>query len=300
MHGQSVVESAIVKDLIVTDLEGKTPVELPRAYTRQEIPADHKQIPTSDIVARIEHLKEIAGKIPAYNPELEIGLLIGSNCPKALVPLKVLPNDGDGPFALRLNHGWTVSGPVHVTTEPATNKITAHRITIREVESVKEILTPKSVLNLFELDFSERASSNLPEDVGYSQEDRKFLSLVSNGIRQTEGHYEIPLPFRQQNVKLPNNREQALKRLLWQKKKMTQNERYRSDYVTFINDMIDKGYAEKVPKESLNTEIGKTWYVPHHGVYHPKKPEKIRVVFDCSATFGGTSLNEHNCYKVQT
>ena len=30
--------------------------------------------------------------------------------------------------------------------------------------------------------------------------------------------------------------------------------------------------------------IGKVNYVPHHGVYHPKKPDKIRVAFDCSAT----------------
>ena len=34
------------------------------------------------------------------------------------------------------------------------------------------------------------------------------------------------------------------------------------------------------------------WYIPHHGVYHPKK-NKIRVVFDCSAKFKGSSLNDH-------
>ena len=33
-------------------------------------------------------------------------------------------------------------------------------------------------------------------------------------------------------------------------------------------------------------------YIPHHGVYHPSKPEKIRVVFDCGAEFKGTSLNK--------
>ena len=85
MHGQSLVDSAIVKDLVVTDLNGKNPVELPRAYTRQEIPADTEQIPTPEIVSRIEHLKEIASEIPVYDPELEIGLLIGSNCPNALI-----------------------------------------------------------------------------------------------------------------------------------------------------------------------------------------------------------------------
>ena len=29
----------------------------------------------------------------------------------------------------------------------------------------------------------------------------------------------------------------------------------------------------------------------NNGVYHPQKPDKIRVVFDCTATFDGESLN---------
>lgn len=62
--------------------------------------------------------------------------------------------------------------------------------------------------------------------------------------------------------------------------------------MAFVNDMMNKEYAEKVSNESLKTENGKAWYVLHHSIYHPKKPEKIRVVFDCSAKFGGTSLNE--------
>ena len=69
------------------------------------------------------------------------------------------------------------------------------------------------------LNFSGSASNNIPEDANYSKKDRKFLSLDSNGIRQTDVHHEISLPFRQQDVKLPYNREQALKRVLRQKKK---------------------------------------------------------------------------------
>ena len=37
---------------------------------------------------------------------------------------------------------------------------------------------------------------------------------------------------------------------------------------------------------------GKRWYIPHHGVYHPEKPNKLRVVFDCSCQYGRTSLNK--------
>ena len=56
---------------------------------------------------------------------------------------------------------------------------------------------------------------------------------------------------------------------------MLQNERYRNDYAAFFNDMFDKGYAKEIPRESSGTVTDKAWYIPHHGMYHPKKPEKI-------------------------
>ncbi|XP_064645120.1 uncharacterized protein LOC135498666 [Lineus longissimus] len=58
-----------------------------------------------------------------------------------------------------------------------------------------------------------------------------------------------------------------------------------------MNNVLPKGYAREVPVEQLNQRDGKTWYLPHHGVYHPKK-KKLRVVIDCAARFGGTSLND--------
>ena len=50
--------------------------------------------------------------------------------------------------------------------------------------------------------------------------------------------------------------------------------------------------AERVPKDRLRIRDGKINYVLHTGVYHPRKPDKIRVVFDCSAQFQGVSLND--------
>ncbi len=65
------------------------------------------------------------------------------------------------------------------------------------------------------------------------------------------------------------------------------------DYVKFMDNLFDKNYAKKIPAGQPPPDRGKVWYLPHHGVYHPIKPEKIRVVFDCSAQYGGSSLNEH-------
>ncbi len=57
-----------------------------------------------------------------------------------------------------------------------------------------------------------------------------------------------------------------------------------------MNNIIEKGYAEKVPDENLHRGDGKVWCIPHHGVYHQKK-NKICVVFECNASYQGFSLN---------
>ena len=40
------------------------------------------------------------------------------------------------------------------------------------------------------------------------------------------------------------------------------------------------------------SSANKVWYLLHHCVFHPKKPNKLRIVFDCAAHFKGVSLND--------
>lgn len=53
-----------------------------------------------------------------------------------------------------------------------------------------------------------------------------------------------------------------------------------------------KGYAEKVPEQELAAVPGQAWYLPHHNVVIENEPEKLRIVFECAATFDGTCLNK--------
>lgn len=93
-------------------------------------------------------------------------------------------------------------------------------------------------------------------------------------------------------LKMPNNRLQAERRAKNLKQKFEKDSKFHQDYTNFVTDIIHKGYARKVPEKQLNREDGRVWYLPHHGIYHPKKPDKIRVVYDCSAEYQGTSLNK--------
>ena len=57
-----------------------------------------------------------------------------------------------------------------------------------------------------------------------------------------------------------------------------------------IDTMISSGYAEEVPHADPPRD--RSWYLPHHYVYSPAKPAKVRVVFDCSVRSRGSSLND--------
>ena len=66
------------------------------------------------------------------------------------------------------------------------------------------------------------------------------------------------------------------------------------DYFEFMQKILDKGHASPVPLDDIRakSQSGKVWYLPHFGVYHPKKPTQIRVVFDSSAEYLDVSLNK--------
>jgi hypothetical protein len=71
------------------------------------------------------------------------------------------------------------------------------------------------------------------------------------------------------------------------------------DYFDFMAKLLERGHAVPVPcslrSQTLEDTVPnpeKVWYLPHFGVYHPHKPNKIRVVFDSSAEFKGTLLNK--------
>ncbi|KAI2644971.1 hypothetical protein H4Q32_029724 [Labeo rohita] len=123
------------------------------------------------------------------------------------------------------------------------------------------------------------------------QEDIRFIRLLSDNVQQKEdGHYQLPLPFRSCSAPLlPNNKKLAMARLQHLKKRLKNNQQYYESYKTFMEEMFNKGEAEPAPMLS-EEEIA--WYIPHHGVLHPQRPDKLRVVFDCSAKFRGVSLND--------
>ena len=115
------------------------------------------------------------------------------------------------------------------------------------------------------------------------------MQVLDNGTKLIDRHYEIPLPLRDDNVRFPNNRLQAEKRFTHLRRKMSRNHQFKNYYMKLMKELMSKGYAAE---SATAAENRKCWYLPHHEVYNQNKPGKIRVVFDLSAEFQGTSINK--------
>ena len=102
-------------------------------------------------------------------------------------------------------------------------------------------------------------------------------------IHKVEGNYKMAIPFKEKTPKLPVNKETAKKRLSSLKKKQQNDENLCSMYAKEMWDLISKGCTEEVPQNELARNDGKVWYLPHHAVFHERKPGKLRVVFDCAS-----------------
>ncbi len=203
MHGKSVSDSRIVRDLTVTDLQGENAIALPKTYSRDEIPVTPDQIPRPDSVHRWKNLQNVADYIPECMPNLQIGLLIGLNCPAALEPQEVAPRRETGPYATRLRHSWAIYGPLKIHSS-SPSCVSSSRILVQEVEQCNDILTSDSALRILERDFH-TDQPTFPGERGMSVEDERFLDIMQKGTTFCDDHYMLPLPFRDENVRLPNN-----------------------------------------------------------------------------------------------
>jgi hypothetical protein len=110
-----VICSRRVTGLTVRGHDSDIKIALPTVYSRNSIPSQKDCIPSSEVVNKWPYLRPVAGKLmPKSN--CEVGLLIGYNCSKALLPREVIAPQDNGPFAMKTDLGWGIVGLLDTNT----------------------------------------------------------------------------------------------------------------------------------------------------------------------------------------
>ena len=110
-----VVKCRKLKGLKITDLKQEITIELPKVFTREAIPCKPSQIPKPEVTMQWKHLNVIAKEIMPYRQDVKVGLLIGTDCTKAIKPREVIPGADKDPYGIRTDLGWGIIGRVYIT-----------------------------------------------------------------------------------------------------------------------------------------------------------------------------------------
>jgi hypothetical protein len=234
-------------------------------------------------------LKDIENYIPEIDEDVCIELLIGRDLIAAhhVLDQKV---GGDGlPFGQRLPLGWVMIGSVCLGKAHQPETVDVLKTSVLPNGGASFLVPCDSEFSVKECYSDIFQRQQCDEKPGLSIEDRKFLHIMESGYRRTsDGFWEAPLPFRENRQPLPDNRSMALRRAKSFDANLQSNTVKKKQVIDFIEKLLQNQHAELA--RELPT-LSERWYLPMFAVFHPKKPDSVRVVFDSSAKFRDVSLN---------
>ena len=251
MHESTRIKTSRICRLEVLDFKKEHVVTLPACYQRDDVPARGSQIPKGDVMRRWAHLSPIADDLMPYNPAIEVGLLIGNDCPRAIRPRDIICGGEDEPYAQRSILGWDVVGTVCMS---ANQEIFCKKTCVKDdyprfayANRAREVFSSERVLNVLEKDIIEMNQKGKP----YSIDEMKFMSMLEKGVRKREdGHYEMPLPLKSKERSRPYNKPLAIKRWNQLTARFRKNQKFQEDYTEFMKGVV-ADHAERVPPDRL-------------------------------------------------
>ena len=264
-----------LENIQISSIDGRKQTEIPIVYTKSEScwPFSERDIPSYSDITDFHFLADV----PFDFVDADIDILVGMNVPGLVKCHATVDGDWNEPFASLHWLGWALNGPVK-----GKNALSHCKRTLSNSLELEQNLE-----KLFDRDFTDFSEADK-----VSIEDSVWLDKVTSSMKRLpRGNYQIDLPFHEDCDKFPSNRENVRGRFSTIKRRFDRDPEFFAQYQAFMKAMIDGDFVEEIPEADLLTASGKVWYLPHHAVFHKQK-RKIRVVFDCSARFHGTSLND--------
>ena len=267
-------EKKKVDFLAIQEIEEESAFMVKDALVQDSIVDVSSSIPTHEMVKGYSHLRDL--KFPKIENQ-KIELLLGSDLHQAYLSQDIRVGAPGNPTGLRTHLGWTVYGKDDGDQEINTPKLMVNFLDKEE--------SCKQILDLLNQDFKDL---ELPQVPALSVEDKRALGIMHKTVKKVDGHYLIGLLWKDDEPKLPNNREMALKRLLSLKQRFLNDSNLFKKYCEKMMEYIDCNYAVRI-LDQVSSSPGKISYIPHHCT---SILTKFRVVFDCSARFNNVSLND--------
>ena len=165
------------------------------------------------------------------------------------------------PYAQTLPLGWTIVGESCLRRcHPSINAFKTNILMCglssflescpNDIE-IKEKMVPfAGSQRTTSLNIGQDVFAKTPDDekISLSRDDIDFLAIMEDGfVRDENGNWIVPLPFRKDRPRLENNLRQALQRARHLKRSLLKDTVEAHQFTDFMQKMLDNDHAEKAP-----------------------------------------------------
>ena len=226
-------------------------------------------------------------------------LLIGIQHSRLLISLKCRTgNEDDDPVAIKTELGWLVFGK----TAPSMNLVAlsqsvppSYQFHLTEPD-VKEDELHELVKKYFATEEFGIAPHGTKSTALSTLEEQRSDEIMHRTLRMVGNRMEIGLPWKTDDVELPDSYSMALNRLKSQEKSLLRKPELLEWTNQHIEEMVEKGHARVATPEELAKSWKRVAYIPTFTVVNKNKmPPKPRFVMDFAARTGagkkGKSVN---------
>ncbi|XP_053692317.1 uncharacterized protein LOC128740775 [Sabethes cyaneus] len=236
-----------------------------------------------DLANRFLHLRGLP--LDDYDT-IEPKLLIGLDNLRLCVPLKLREGGQTHPVAAKCRLGWSVYGYVpNKSSQSALLGFHMGTVSDRDHE-LNEQLRDYFTLE----DAGVTDSCQIVE----SADEKRAVQLLQETTRRTPTgpNYETGLLWNTDSPNFPDSYPMAVRRLEALERRLQREpgllERVREQIV----DYEKKGYAHQASLTELTSvEPSRIWYLPLGVITNPRKPGKVRLIWDAAAKIGDVSFN---------
>ncbi|XP_055523265.1 uncharacterized protein LOC129717404 [Wyeomyia smithii] len=256
--------------LDISGLKGKR-FHFENVRTVSELQLPPQSLDVKQLQSEYRHLRGVPAQ--SYR-DVRPRLLIGVQHAYATLVRKSREGRVGQPIAINTNLGWTIYGGAPNGQSMSMLHYAYHvkQCNHDDVDKINDNME-RALKDFFAIESLGVTSSN--KEIR-SQDDERAIQLLHDLTQFNGKRYETGLLWRNNNVKLPDSKPMALKRMYSMQRRMEKDPDLARILDEKLADYLNKGYIRKLTTAELEENHKRVWYLPVFPVTNPNKPGKFR------------------------
>ncbi|XP_050072562.1 uncharacterized protein LOC126560647 [Anopheles maculipalpis] len=270
-------ESRLVQ-LMISERGSGQKYELINTRTVSELKLPMPYVTIADLKCKYAHLTNISAK--EYLPQRPM-IILGLDNVHLFAPIESRLGNVGEPIAVRSLLGWSIFG-----TERCSRMFSAY-LNLHTASQMSNETLHDLIKEQYRLEDLDKTTHTMPE----APDEQRARTLLESTTRRVGDRFETGLLWKNDVRHFPDSYPMAEKRMQSLERKLNRQPQLKEVVLQKMEDYQQKGYAHKINPNEMLVPGNSVWYIPLNVVQNPKKPGKVRLVWDAAASVKGVSLN---------